>query len=424
MKTSLLAGTHSGCGKTTVMLALLQYFSILKRSVVAFKSGPDYLDPLWHRAVLGRPGYNLDTQMIGTKLSEEILAQQAARAEWAVIEGAMGLFDGHSGVGAAGSSVDLAGVMRIPVILVVDAAGLSGSLVPLVSGFCDYAARKDVRITGIIANKVGSDHHAELLRNLLRDHQMPPLLAWMEKGAPQLAERHLGLVRPEEGEIPDFQPFFRIDEEALTQAFEDFRIQAGTRGQSERPLLAGKTVAVAKDAVCCFIYQSNLDWLRTQGAQLRYFSVLAGESVPSSSDAVWLPGGYPELYARQLANSSSWPSLRQFIEDDKPVLAECGGAMLLGENLIDHDGINWPMANAVPYTSRMRHKLAALGYREEASGARGHEFHHSVREANAELPPAFACNRGDCGVRHNNLRASYVHWYFASAPTVVAEWLS
>ncbi|WP_031432707.1 cobyrinate a,c-diamide synthase [Methylomarinum vadi] len=423
MKISLLAGTHSGCGKTTVMLALLQYFKARRQSVIAFKSGPDFLDPLWHRAVTGKPSYNLDTLMIGVEKSREILARQAGRADCAVIEGVMGLFDGRSGVGSTGSSADLARILNAPVMLVVDAAGISGTIVPLVAGVCAYATRMGVAIGGVIANKVGSRHHAELLRELLQEHDMPPLIAWMTKGAPVLAERHLGLVRPGEGDIPDFLPFFQVEDNALKQAFAECQLQPES-DQSERQLLNGKTVAVAKDSACCFIYQANLDWLRAQGGELRFFSVLAGEPVPDAADALWLPGGYPELYAEQLAQSASWPSLRQFIENDKPVLAECGGAMILGECLINHEGEHWPMAKMLPYVSKMQDKLASLGYRQEASGARGHEFHHSVRDMAGTLPAAFDCPRGDRGVRYRNLRASYVHWFFPSAPAVVAGWLS
>lgn len=423
MKLALLAGTQSGCGKTTAMLALLQYFSRRKRTVAAFKSGPDFLDPLWHQAVIGRSSYNLDTQMIGIEPSRRILAEQAKRAEFGLIEGVMGLFDGRSGVGEAGSSADLAKALNAPVLLVVDAAGISGSIVPMVAGFRDYAARMNVTLAGVIANKVGSAHHAELLRGLLCEHQMPPLLAWMGKEVPVLAERHLGLVRPEEGELPDFQPCFHVDESALLSAFAEYTIDVETSGDTPK-YLHGRRVAIARDAACCFIYPANIDWLLEQGAEIRYFSPLAGEPVPQQADALWLPGGYPELYGQQLSVSASLPSIRRFIEADKPVLAECGGAMLLGEQLIMRDGVSWSMAGVLPFNSRMQGKLASLGYREDQCGVRGHEFHHSVRESESDFTPGFDCGRGDRGIHYKKLRASYIHWYFASAPERVAEWLS
>ena len=195
-----------------------------------------------------------------------------------------------------------------------------------------------------------------------------------------------------------------------------------TPNKSEEDLLGNKRMAIARDAASCFIYPANLDFLREQGAELFFFSPLKGEAVPEHADALWLPGGYPELFAKQLSQSNSWESIRVFIEEGFPTLAECGGAMLLGDALIDQEGIEWPMAKLLPYRSKMQSKLASLGYREEASGLRGHEFHHSTRETLTAFDTCFDLDRGDKGIRYKNLRASYIHWYFASAPEVIAEW--
>ncbi len=420
MKLALLAGTQSGCGKTSVMLALLQYFRHQKQSIAAFKSGPDFLDPLWHQAVTGRPSYNLDTQMIGIDLSRQII-QRHQSFEWGLIEGVMGLFDGRAGVGEAGSSIDLAAQLDSPVILVVDAKGMSGSLVPLVHGFCHYAEKKSVTIQGIIANRVGSAHHASLLEDLLVMHELPPLIAWMKKDAPALSERHLGLKRPNESLLPDFSDYFQVDDSALKNAFSSWP-QQQIETHLPTGLLSGQTIAVAKDDACCFLYPANLDWLVEQGARLEFFSLLTGETVPDNADALWLPGGYPELYAQQLSQSPGLQSIKDFILADKPVLAECGGAMLLGRQLIHSNGCAWPMAGVLPFNSRMQNKLASLGYRQEQSGPRGHEFHHSLRESDQAFEPAFELPRGDNGIRYKNLRASYIHWYFASSPEIIATW--
>jgi len=421
MKTALLAGTQSGCGKTTVMLALLQSLKADNHSLTSFKAGPDYLDPLWHQAITGRPSYNLDTRMVGVKNSQALLAQQAETADFAIIEGVMGLFDGRSGVGGSGSSAELAQQLQLPVFLVVNAQGMSGTIVPLVSGFVEYAQKMQVEIAGIIANRVGSAHHANLLADALTEHQMPPLIAWMEKQAPCLPERHLGLMQPSEVELPDFLPFFHW----LTQDFISLLAKNKTDYPDITPSvdLSGITLAISRDAACCFIYPANIDFLQAHGASLLYFSPLKGEPIPESADAVWLVGGYPELFAETLSSSNTWPSLRAFIESNKPVLAECGGAMLLGESLTDCAGKTWPMANMLPYRSKMQSKLASLGYREEASGLRGHEFHHSTRETTQAFTACFQVDRGDTGIRYKNLRASYIHWYFASAPSVIAAWL-
>jgi len=257
----------------------------------------------------------------------------------------------------------------------------------------------------------------------LLDHGMPPLLAWMEKDAPALAERHLGLITPDEIDLPSFEGFFHVDKQALLTAFSEW-IEWDKPIEKPEQRLSGKIIAIAKDKACCFIYPANLDWLNEQGAEIQYFSLIAGDEVPKNADAVWLPGGYPELHAEQLSVSNSWESLKLFVQAGKPVLAECGGCMLLGEQLIDHDGVAWPMAGVLSYHSKMQKKLASLGYREDISGMRGHEFHYSVRESEIDFEHCFQCSRGDKGIRYKNLRASYIHWYFPSAPDVMVEWLS
>ena len=402
------------------MLALLQYLKKQQHNVVPFKSGPAFLDPLWHQAVTGRLSYNIDTRMIGEYLSKQLIAEQIAFADCALIEGVMGLFDGREGVGGSGSSAELAKKLQVPVFLVIDAKGMSGSIVPMVSGYVSYAQKMGVTITGVIANRVGSIHHASLLVEALQQHQQPPLVAWMEKNAPVLPERHLGLVQPGEVSLPDFLPFLHIEVGSLLDLFTDTLFSQPKT--AEQSLLNNKKIAIAKDAACCFIYPANLDFLQQQGAEILFFSPVAGEAVPENADALWLPGGYPELFVEQLSQSNTWKSLQLFVEAGKPVLAECGGAMLLGKTLIDHEGKQWPMAKILPYQSIMQNRLASLGYREEASGIRGHEFHHSRRETEQVLEPCFQLTRGDKGIRYKNLRASYVHWYFASAPEVITEW--
>ena len=418
MQAALLAGVQSGCGKTSVMLAMLQALA-RTASLTAFKAGPDFLDPLWHQAVTGQLSYNLDTRMMGESACRELLHR--TKTEQVLVEGVMGMFDGKSGVGEAGSSADLARVLAMPVWLVVNAKGMSGSIVALVSGFVAQAEKIGVRISGIIANQVGSAHHASLLKDFLDDHELPPLLAWMEKNAPVLPERHLGLQRPEEVALPDFSSCFHLDTERLPAAWGEIK-RTESIPEASRQYLKNKTIAIARDAACCFCYPANLDWLQAQGAALEFFSPLAGEPVPDNADALWLPGGYPELYAQTLSTSATLSSIRNFIETSQPVLAECGGMMILGKALIDHAGHHWPMANALPIISRMQDRLAGLGYRESETGARGHEFHHSVREQDENIAGAFNVSRGDKGLHYKKLRASYIHWYFPSAPEEAASW--
>lgn len=451
MKAAVLAGVQSGCGKTTIMMALLQYLMSRSASesgpgggsehgskidaVTSFKTGPDFLDPLWHQAVTGRLSYNLDTRMMGEESCRQQLMLQAD-AEFALIEGVMGMFDGHGGVGGPGSAADLARVLYLPVWLVVDARGMSGSIVALVSGFVVQAQKMGIKIGAIVANRLGSERHAKILTDLLAEHDLPPLIAWMDKHAPVMPERHLGLVRPNDidgdiNRVPDFSAHFHVNEALLETCWslpvDDLlsvdAAQSDETRNDETRLLEGRRIAVARDEACCFIYQANLDWLVAQGAQIQFFSPLAGDAIGQNIDAVWLPGGYPELYGQALSQSASWVSLAAFIAEGKPVLAECGGMMMLGETLLDIDQQSWPMAGVLPFSSRMQGRLASLGYRSSRDGVQGHEFHHSVRENSNDLPVAFDVARGDKGVRQLNLRASYIHWYFPSAPKVVAQWL-
>ncbi len=422
MNYALIGGTQSGCGKTSVTLALLQFLNKRQKSVRSFKTGPDFLDPMWHKAITHKTSYNLDTNMMAIEQIQQILAKHQD-VEFGIIEGVMGLFDGHSGVGGKGSAAHLAKVLDVPVWLVVNAKGMSGSIVPLVKGFVREAEDIGFRISGIIANRLGSENHARIIRELLLEHQLPPLIAWMEKNAPLLSERHLGLQMPEEHSVPDFSKAFHAELDLFKSSSDRLGFTSEPQiNESKLNDLQGKTIAVARDSACCFIYPSNLDWLQAQAAKIRFFSPIAGDAVPDNTDAIWLPGGYPELHAQALSQSATWASLAKHIELGIPTLAECGGMMLLAESLIDHQGTSWNMAGILPIACRMQDGLAALGYRQdEKSGMKGHEYHHSKREDHQILPKAYRLKRGDEGLLFNNCRASYIHWYFESAPDVAAQ---
>lgn len=454
----LIAGTQSGCGKTTATLALMQHLRASGKTVAPFKSGPDFLDPMWHEKACARTSYNIDTRMVGVALSRQLLASKSQGADITIIEGVMGLFDGLKGVGGVGSSADLAKQLELPVLLVVSAKGMSGSLVALVEGFKARADGMGITIIGVIANHVGSENHAKILRELLVEFNLPPLVAWLDKDAPQLPERHLGLKMPNELDLPNFSDALHVEIDFTTKTTKYTKdIENPLRFSApETELLRGKTIAIAKDKACCFIYPVNIEWLESQGAEVVYFSPLAGEKVPDA-DALWLPGGYPELHLNILEQSNTWNSLCDFIESGKPVLAECGGMMLLGQSITDKAGGTAQMANVLPCTFAMQDKLAGLGYRSETSGVTGHEFHHSKREFTAVpargrllacgnssqaqharvvslasqltfrrggMQSAFEVSRGDAGIRYKNLRASYIHWYFPSNSKEVASWFT
>ncbi|WP_130471362.1 cobyrinate a,c-diamide synthase [Candidatus Magnetaquicoccus inordinatus] len=424
----LLAATQSHSGKTVVALALMARLCQEGYQIAPFKAGPDFIDPLWHSALCQKPSYSLDTQMMGREECRRLLQQHAPVGTLAIVEGAMGLYDGRQGVGGPGSSADLARTLNLPVILVINAKGMAGSLAALVSGFQHFA--EDFTIVGIIANRVGSPSHARLLADTLQSCQLPPLLGWLSHSPElQLAERHLGLYLPHDHPLPPLpilQQAIQLQEESFRSLLPEppgpaVATVSTPRSNSKR-LLAGKRIAIARDAAFCFLYPANLDWLQEQGATLHFFSPLAGEAVPTSCQALWLPGGYPELHAASLAQSPTWLSLHQAAAQGLPILAECGGMMAIGQTLQDLEGKSWPMANLLPIHTRMTSKLAGLGYRQEISGAQGHEFHYSSRDPSA-LPAAFQVSRGDPGIRLGNIRASYIHWYFPSAPNSIASWL-
>ena len=420
---ALIGGTQSGCGKTTFTLALLQWLQSQNKTVQAFKAGPDYLDPLWHRAITKKVSYNLDSQMMGELDCKEVLTTKC-QSEFALIEGVMGLFDGRSGVGGPGSSIDLARVTGANVLLCVNVKGMAGSIVPLVRGFVQEAENAlGVTISGILANQVGSDHHKQLLQDLLADHKLPALVASLKKDAPNLPERHLGLVEPNL-ELPDFSPFLKV-EEGFLDAFAGTEKKQATAPKDQ--LFTGFELAVTKDQALSFIYQSNLDWLESQGAKISYFSILKGEEIPKQAQGLWLAGGYPELWAKEISESKSLDSIKKFIEGGGHALAECGGMMILGQTLTDLESESFPMAGVLGANFTMQKKLASLGYRtdESAVGAknqlRGHEFHHSVKSPKESESPAFTLTRGDQGESYKKLTASYVHWYFPSNPQKIGR---
>ncbi len=422
----IIAGVQSRSGKTTLTLALMAAIKRAGIELTPFKAGPDYLDPAWHQAVCGRPSYNLDTFMIGKEPCRSLFHEKRGK-NLGVVEGVMGLYDGKSGVGGPGSTADLARTLQLPVLLVVNARGMAGSLVPLIDGF--VGAANGFSIAGVLANQVGSKNHARLLTDLLAERALPPLVGWMPRQQDSiLEERHLGLVPPEEQANPPWERLSKVLHLDLTML-----LNAVSKTVSAIPpapdiktktggLLQGKQLAVARDQAFCFLYPANLEWLQEEGATLFYFSPIAGDPLPKICDALWLPGGYPELFAEKLSKSKSWTDIRSFAGQGGSILAECGGMMALGNALTDANGRTWPMGAVLPIHTRMTGKLAGLGYRQERSGVRGHEFHHSTRGA-SNLPTAFQLNRGDNGVQNQQTRASYIHWYFPSQPKECARWL-
>lgn len=376
----LIAAPASGSGKTTLTLGLLRALSRRGVSVRGAKSGPDYIDPRFHEAACGAPCPNLDA----FAMSPARLAALVSGDGLVLIEGAMGLFDGAPPEGK-GACADLARLFDLPVILVVDAARMAGSVTPLVAGFSTHDAR--VKIAGVILNKVGSERHTAMLTRALAPLGIPLLGALPRSSALSHPDRHLGLVQA--GERPDLDAFLEaaadaveaaIDLDALTALARPF--DAAPQGPRTPP--PAQTIAVAQDAAFAFAYPHLLDDWRSQGAEVRVFSPLADQA-PAPADLIYLPGGYPELHAGRLAaNHRFLQSLREAAAR-RAVYGECGGYMVLGEGLIDATGKRHKMAGLLPLETSFATRKLHLGYRH-ATATQGplkgqwsaHEFHYAT----------------------------------------------
>ena len=367
----------------------------------------------------GAPVKSLDLWMVGLEQCMRQLAQAANEADVILIEGVMGLYDGTP------SSADLAREFGIPVMAVIDASAMAQTAGALVHGLRDYGP---VDLAGVIANRVASPAHASMVAASLRDI---PLCATLPRQSKSLPERHLGLVLP--GEVTDLDVM--LDQLADQLAFDDAawsrlrttRIEVPEPEAPLEQLLAGKTIAIARDATFAFLYPANLDTLLLLGAALVYFSPLADEPVPGA-DAVYLPGGYPELHAEPLSKASRWQkSIRAAHAAGTPIVAECGGMMAIADTLADQTGQIWPMAGLLQGRVSIQARLAGLGSQGLATPhgiLRGHTFHYSRLETGV-APSAQTVKHpsgvaGEAVYRSGSLTASYFHAYFPSNPTAVA----
>ena len=416
----LVAAPASGQGKTTVVAALARLHTRLGRRVRVFKCGPDFLDPQIHAIASGAPCQNIDLWMCGEVDAQWRLAETARSADLILVEGVMGLFDGTP------SAADLAVKLGLPILAVIDGAAMANSFGAIAYGLKHY--RPGTPLNGAFANRVGSARHAEML-----EQSLPEDIAWYghlpRDVDAELPERHLGLLPA--AEIDDLSQ--RIDRMADLLAsttaaklpppvsFDDIKPPA------IEPLLRGRTIAVARDAAFCFLYPANIECLEMLGAQLRYFSPLADSTLPPC-DAVWLPGGYPELHGTALAaNRPLWDALSTHVDAGKPVLAECGGMMALFQSLHEVDGQVHQLASLLPGRVLMQKRLAGLGMQEVAlpeGVLRGHTFHYSKTET--DLAPLCLSEHpggrpGEAVYRQRRLTASYMHLYFPSNPEAVAR---
>nr|WP_319528673.1 cobyrinate a,c-diamide synthase [Pseudomonas laurentiana] len=420
----LIAAPASGQGKTTVTAALARLHRNQGRKVRVFKCGPDFLDPMILERASGAPVYQLDLWMIGAEQSRRLLWEAAAEADVILIEGVMGLFDGTP------SSADLARHFGVPVLAVIDGTAMAQTFGALALGLARY--QPDLPFAGVLANRVGSLRHAQLLEGSLTEG-----LRWYgglsRETAIELPSRHLGLVQA--SELNDLD--LRLDAAAQAlggsceSALPPSVAFAAPQPYTVDALLAGVRIAVARDEAFAFTYGANLDLLREMGAQLSFFSPLHDAQLPEA-DSLYLPGGYPELHHRALAaNLPMLTAIRAHHQLGKPVLAECGGMLYLLDALTDVAGERAELLGLLPGEAVMQKRLAALALQSVAlpeGTLRGHTYHHSLTQT--ELTPIARGQSPNGGrgaeavYRVGRLTASYVHFYFPSNPQASAALLA
>lgn len=425
-----LAAPSSGEGKTTITAALARAFKNRGLDVRVFKTGPDYLDPQILAQASGQDVEPLDMWMAGEAYCQQKLYEAAQQADLIVVEGAMGLFDGEP------SSADLAARFGIPLAIVMNVKGMAQTAAAIASGLAHY--RDDIRVAGLIANHCGTERHAQLIRDALPD-DIPLLATLARDDSVALPERHLGLVQASEVREQLEQRFERgaawladspIGEPALLSLPEPVAFYPAAPEQlfAVQPRLAGKRIAIARDAAFSFIYDANLRLLSELGASYSFFSPLADDQLPEA-DALWLPGGYPELYAQALsANTSIHRQIQRFHAANKPILAECGGFLYCLQSLTDLDDQCFPMLGLMAGEGAMRGKRGCQGMQTAClpeGEVRAHA-HHRSRSANTPEPVGHGRRQrhpapGEAIYREGSLTASYLHLFFASNPNAIAE---
>lgn len=441
----VIAGTGSGVGKTTLTIGLMSAFKKKGLIVQGFKCGPDYIDPTYHTAVTGRPSRNLDSWMLNHELVKEIAVRGFEGADISIIEGVMGFYDGKNPTSNDGTTAEISVITKSPVVLVVNCASMARSAAAIVKGFQTFS--EDVNIVGVIANRVGSEGHYQLVKAAVEQECQIPVVGYMKRDDDiTIPERHLGLVPSiERGEL---EPFFEklgdlvletIDIDKLYELAQapELVVEEQQLGKS---IAKNVRIAIARDAAFNFYYQENLEFLESYGAELVEFSPLKGESLPEHVDGLYLGGGFPEEFAQELATSSVVKqSIKHAIENGLPTLAECGGFMYLTDAIETTEGESFPMVGLIPGVVQMYKNLVALGYREITGKegnrlfqgnqcAKGHEFHYSTFHPTTKLPPAYQTKgmRGtkEEGFLTRNLVAGYTHLHFGSCPELVENWIS
>ncbi|MFN6565392.1 MAG: cobyrinate a,c-diamide synthase [Nostoc sp. ChiSLP01] len=471
----IIAGERSGVGKTTVTLALLASLCRRDRSVQSFKVGPDYIDPMFHQHVTGRPCRNLDPVLTSQAYVQQCFARHSQLTEYALVEGVMGLFDGISSLVISNlssvknkgqrtndkgqitdfaSTAHIARLLDLPVVLAIDCSRLSGSVAAIAHGYQSFDPR--IKMAGVVLNRVGSDRHLSLLKDSLESLQLPILGVLRRQDNITIPDRHLGLVPT--AELPELDAVINrladlgdscFDWQRLLPLLKSKPLPVAYRGDESRLYVlptnamnrVSTRIAIARDRAFNFYYQDNLDLLQQLGAELVFWSPLVDAELPKDIQGMYFGGGFPEVFAQQLAeNISACDAVKTAILQGMPTIAECGGLMYLCEQIIDFEGKSWSMAGVLPTSALMGGRLT-LGYRRAVAlqdnllvkagqTVYGHEFHRSSLTS-TPTQPLFETYRYDCDENMGyegwsfpvNVHASYIHLHWGESVEIPQQFI-
>ncbi len=450
----VIAGERSGVGKTTVTLTLLASLCRRDMAVQSFKVGPDYIDPMFHQHVTNRACRNLDPVLTSEAYVQECFAHHSQLCEYALVEGVMGLFDGI-GHGEEkqkstdfASTVHIARLLDLPVVLVIDCSRLSGSVAAIAHGYQSFDPR--IKMAGVVLNRVGSDRHLSLLKDSLEPLQLPILGVLRRQDNITIPDRHLGLVPTAEllelnaviDRLADLGDSC-FDWQRLLPLLKSEVTSTPVSLSAPVPLCPSSVrIAVARDRAFNFYYQDNLDLLQQLGAELVFWSPLTDAGLPQDVQGMYFGGGFPEVFAQQLAaNTSAREAVKTAILGGMPAIAECGGLMYLCEQIIDFEEQSWPMVGVLP-TSAVMGKRLTLGYRravalqnsllvDAGTTVYGHEFHRS-HLISTPTQPLFQTSRYDCEENMGNegwgwlknVHASYIHLHWGESVEIPQRFLA
>ena len=452
MKKSLvIAGTKSGCGKTTISLGVMAALARRGLRVAPFKVGPDFIDPGHHTRITGVTSRNLDGWMLSKAYNLECFQRHTRSADIAVAEGVMGLFDGYDGKSEAGSTAQMAKWLGLPVLLIVDAKSMARSAAAMVQGFERFD--KDLRFAGVLFNNVGTHRHLEYLKEAIEGYvDMPCLGGIVHDESISIPERHLGLVTQQDHPLQE-QTVSQLadiicnsmDLDALLENLKPETRDSQVLPPKPQTSSLPPRIGVARDNAFCFYYQDNLELLEAAGADLVSFSPVRDKALPENLDGMYLGGGYPELFAAALAdNENLRKQIREKSRAGMPIYAECGGFMYLCREIRDKEGHIHPMTGCFPFTANMFPRLRSLGYREitltrdtllgsRGQTIRGHEFHYSEIGKNAlgqgiETVYGITDRAGQEkipeGYQQGQTLGSYIHLHFGSQPSVAEHFVA